>query len=250
MSTSQNRQALADMTKQFLLITVSLSLTSAFVVFTPAKGTAGEDLTILYLLHTVTIKQYFDYIMFFAYILICVKYLLVHWLYLSKLYPAGSLSGGENASSSVSIEDASQTHKRRHMLWEVFVVLFTGIVLGVQGFYVGKILLPLFSLLFSFILLFDVIGSLLSLHRDRGVPKPVAEKIDILYSTTNDAFFCLVCFAVLIWGDLGNRSKPSDLSRVLLFLSVFANCVLSLLITAQSYFVDRQNRWDRCLGIT
>src|SRR6516164_6840152 len=140
-----NRLALADMVKQFLLIVVSLGLTNAFSILANPPGTddtAGKVIVRIVQQcpaaaplssHCMTIS-WANGLICLIYILVCTRFLLSHWLFMSDVYTR-----------------RASTAPRRHLRFEAMGVFLTGILLGVQSSYAAE------NTLYDFVVLFTAI---------------------------------------------------------------------------------------------
>jgi hypothetical protein len=222
------RLALADMIKQFLLIVISLGLTNAFAILASPPGAddaVGKVIVRIFQQCTpsssnsshcanISLGNLFICVI---YIMICTRFLLSHWLFLSNVYARQASTG-----------------PRRHIRIEAFGVFLTGILLGMQSSYAAVNTLYDFVALFAIILLIDSFVSFLSV-----VTFPTSlslnDKLETVYWTVNNVFFCFLCGLVLWY--IG-RSREPDLKSFfywLLIALVLANCAISLCITLYNY---------------
>ena len=200
-----NRIALVEMIKQFLVIIVSLGLASAFMIL-------GNL--------TRRIDQW-DLIILFIYSLICTRFLLGNWLYLSNL--------------SEIYKNPKTSSLRPHIRCDAAGLFITGIVLGLQGNYAGvDEKFDPFFLTFMIILLVNVIAWFASFFENRkwlSADTKYYMKYYIKFSIINDGFFFLFFIFIIFL----SRVNPDP--KFYLYLGgALLNSIFSLRITIRGYF--------------
>ena len=213
METGPNRVALAEMIRQFLLIIVALGLTKAFEILADRLDwkTAG---------------------VFLVYVLICTRFLLGNWLYISKL--------------GVLYETPAGTETRPHIRFEATAVFLTGMVLGWQSNYTEANKLFLFFVLFVVTLLVNATVWPMFLHvyaQPNNNFLSSRERSDIEDSILNDVvfFFLSGIFIVILWVYNFDQTSPLYATAYML-LGIFAtiNSVRSFIITVRTYLRNNQ----------
>jgi len=264
------------MIKQFLLIIVSLGLTAAFGILSrplssdgtasqsiahlvqrcaaPAGNASGETAAAAKCL-TVGADAW---AVFLLYILICTRFLLSNWLYLSSIYAdpetirqrarnsSGTTSAIPAASPGAPPSEAPPEKPRPHIRWDAIGVVCTGLILGIQSAYAAPSTLYDFFVLFAAILFFDLVTSALSLRANAGALKGRAKR-DTRYWNVNNVLFLAAALAFLYSTDPSAPPNVRSGTYIALSACAFLNCVGSLAITLHSYFTDQEWR-DRLLG--